>query len=185
MGDYDKGLALLRRLGGVEQPAVLALFDSVGAADFGAEAVAFVYGGVYHRPGLSLRHRQLVTVGALAALGYAAAQLRFHVTAALNLGCTAGELREVLDLVAATFDSPVVDLDLEPGEGALDARSRQLVLVAAYTATGGVAPELRDHLRELLDARAEAVETILHTAVYAGFPAALNALAVAREVLAG
>jgi 4-carboxymuconolactone decarboxylase len=195
MGDYDLGLALLRQFGGVDQPAVLELFDSVGAADFGAEAVSFVYGGVYYRPGLSLRHRQIVTVGALAALGFAAAQLRFHVTAARNVGCSAGELREALDLVAAATDSQAATSMVETtaagpesdADGStLDGRGRDLVLLAAYTATGGVAPRLRDHLRELLDdgAGQEAVETILHTAIYAGFPAALNALAVAREVFA-
>jgi 4-carboxymuconolactone decarboxylase len=193
MGDYDRGLALLRQFGGVDRPAVLELFESVGAADFGVDAVGFVYGGVYYRPGLSLRHRQLVTVGALTALGFAAAQLRFHVTAARNVGCSAGELREALELVAATSDSAAVDSLMEATVGepdgessTLDGRGRQLVLLAAYTATGGVAPQLRDHLRELLDAGGgqEAVETILHTAIYAGFPAALNALAVAREVFA-
>jgi 4-carboxymuconolactone decarboxylase len=185
MGDYDRGLALLRQFGGADRPAVLELFESVGAEDFGAEAVSFVYGGVYYRPGLSLRHRQLVTVAALAALGYATAQLRFHVTAARNVGCSAGELREALELV--TTDPPTMtDGESDVDGSTLDDRGRQLVVLAAHVATGGVAPDLRAHLRGLLadGGGEEAVETILHTAIYAGFPAALNALAVAREVFA-
>ncbi|AHH99279.1 hypothetical protein GCM10010174_50390 [Kutzneria viridogrisea] len=171
MADYDRGVELLQRLGGVARPAVLELFEGVGAADFGAEAVAFVYGGVYQRPDLSLRHRQLVTVAALSTLGYAQAQLDFHHTAARNLGCTEQELREAAGTAGEV--------------GALDERSRLLVLVAASTARGGVGPELREHLLRLRDSGGEraAVEVILHTAVYAGFPAALNALAIAREVL--
>jgi len=167
MADYDKGLALLQQLGGVDRPAVLDLFASVGAEDFGAEAVAFVYGGVYHRPGLSLPQRQLVTVAALAALGYARAQLEFHVTAARNVGCTREELDETIRLATGA-----------PAEGGLDERTQRLVLLATHTATGGVAPELTDHLRALHNAgaRHQAVETILHLAIYAGFPAALNAL---------
>ncbi|ANN15069.1 carboxymuconolactone decarboxylase [Amycolatopsis orientalis] len=157
MGDYDKGLELLRLLGGVEDPAVLQLFESVQATDFGEEAVAFVYGGVYQRPGLSLAQRQLVTVAALEALGYAEAQLRFHRTAVTNVGG-----------------------DLDSG----DETTRRLRLIAVYTAKGGVAPELSDVLREARDAGElrEAIEAILHLAVYVGFPAALNALGAARTL---
>ncbi|EME63703.1 carboxymuconolactone decarboxylase family protein [Amycolatopsis decaplanina] len=157
MGDYDKGLELLRLLGGVEDPAVLELFDAVDATDYGREAVAFVYGGVYQRPGLSLAQRQLVTVAALEALGYAEAQLRFHETAVTNVGG---------------------DLDQD------DETTRRLRRIAVGTAKGGVAPELADVLREARDAGElrEAVEAILHLAVYVGFPAALNALGVARTL---
>lgn len=156
MTDYDAGMALLRELGGTERPAVLDLFAGVGAEDFGAHAVAFVYGGVYQRPGLSLRQRQLVTVAVLAALGYAQAQLEFHRAAALNVGCTPAEI----STAEADADDPLLRL-------------------AVLTARGGTAPELAD-VAQRLD-RAEAVEAILHTAIYAGFPAALNALgALAR-----
>ncbi|MEV6908614.1 carboxymuconolactone decarboxylase family protein [Amycolatopsis sp. NPDC051071] len=157
MGDYDKGLELLRLLGGVEDPAVLALFESVQATDFGAEAVAFVYGGVYQRPGLSLEQRQLVTVAALEALGYAEAQLAFHRAGVENVG---GDVDRV------------------------DEATRRLMAIATYTAKGAVAPELADLLREARAAgefRA-AVEAILHLSVYVGFPAALNALGVARTL---
>jgi len=152
MGDYDKGLELLRLLGGVENPAVLELFKAVQATEYGEEAVAFVYGGVYQRPGLSLAQRQLVTVAALEALGYAEAQLAFHRAAVVNVG---GDL------------------------GQDDETTRRLKRIAVYTAKGGVDPELADVLQEAKDAGElrEAVETILHLAVYVGFPAALNALA--------
>ncbi|MFE5567071.1 carboxymuconolactone decarboxylase family protein [Amycolatopsis japonica] len=153
MGDYDKGLELLRLLGGVEKPAVLELFDAVGATDYGREAVAFVYGGVYQRPGLSPAQRQVITVAALETLGYAEAQLRFHRDAVANVG---GDLAQD------------------------DETTRRLKRIAVYTAKGGVAPELADVLQEAKDAGElrEAVETILHLAVYVGFPAALNALAI-------
>ncbi len=93
------------------RPAVLDLFESVGAADFGAESVGFVHGGVYQRPGLSLAQRQLVTIAALRALGYADAQLRFHVGAAANVGCEQEQIDRVLaaeegDLDGETPASP-------------------------------------------------------------------------------
>ncbi|MEU9102641.1 carboxymuconolactone decarboxylase family protein [Streptomyces sp. NPDC048361] len=114
---YERGLALLRTIGGQERPAVLASLADI-APDLGRMTVAFGYGDVIARPGLTLRQRQIATVGALAAMGNAAPQLRFHIDGALNVG---------------------------------------------------VAP-------------AEIVELLIHTAVYAGFPAALNGITAAREV---
>src|SRR5205814_9307685 len=62
-------------------------------ADF---VVEFGFGDVFSRPGLDLKTRELVTVGALAAMGNAPAQLRAHVQGALNAGCTQQEIIEVL-----------------------------------------------------------------------------------------
>ncbi|MNR54832.1 Carboxymuconolactone decarboxylase family protein [compost metagenome] len=58
-------------------------------------------------------------------------------------------------------------------------------MVAALTATGNAAPQLKVHIQGALNvgvSREEIVETIMQMAVYAGFPAALNGLAVAKEV---
>ncbi len=70
---------------------------------------------------------------------------------------------------------------------ALDLRTRELAVVAALTALGNAAPQLKVHLHGALNvgcSRAEVVETIMQMAVYAGFPAALNGLFSAREVFA-
>lgn len=91
---FDQGLTLIRRMGGQDRPAVLDLFESIGEAAFGEQCVEFVYGTVYHRPGLSLPERQLATIGALTALGYASSQLQFHAKAALNVGCTRQQVIE-------------------------------------------------------------------------------------------
>jgi len=67
----------------------------------------------------------------------------------------------------------------------LDLRSREIAVVAALTAMGTAAPQLKVHLHAALNVgvtREEVVEIIMQMAVYAGFPAALNGLAVAREV---
>lgn len=67
----------------------------------------------------------------------------------------------------------------------LDLRSRELATVAALTALGNAAPQLRSHIRGALNAGCsprEIVEVILQMSVYAGFPAALNGIAAAREV---
>src|SRR5438093_12949548 len=86
--------------------------------EFANYVLEFPFGDIYSRPGLGLRERELVVVGALCAMGTATPQLRVHVHAALHVGCT-----------------PV-----------------------------------------------EIVEVVMQMSVYAGFPAALNGLAVVREV---
>ncbi|GAA1001578.1 bifunctional 3-oxoadipate enol-lactonase/4-carboxymuconolactone decarboxylase PcaDC [Subtercola frigoramans] len=68
----------------------------------------------------------------------------------------------------------------------LDRRTRSFLTLACL-ATGGHEAELRMHVRAALTnglSRAEISEALMHTAVYAGVPAANSALAAAREVFA-
>ncbi|GAB1643592.1 carboxymuconolactone decarboxylase family protein [Krasilnikovia sp. MM14-A1259] len=257
--DFDRGLSLIQKLGGVERPAVLDLFASVEAGAFGEECVGFIYGNVYHRPGLTLQARQLATVGALTALGYASQQLKFHATAALNVGCSRQQIveaiiqvssfagfpatlnalaavREAFGGVESTPDPSESDEHAQPSDGRdryerglafleqvdgeagrkvldslqdiapdlaryiveftfgeiyprpyLGLKDREIVTVAACTALGSALPQLKVHVHGLLNVggtRQEVVETLLHVAFYCGFPAALNAIGVAREVFA-
>jgi 4-carboxymuconolactone decarboxylase len=74
------------------------------------------------------------------------------------------------------------DVMARPG---LDKRSRQFATVAALTAMGTAAPQLKVHVHGALNVGcqpSEIVEVILQMTVYAGFPAAINGLNVAREV---
>lgn len=74
------------------------------------------------------------------------------------------------------------DLYSRPG---LDLRSREIATVAALTAMGNAAPQLKVHIQAALHvgvSKEEIVEVILQMSAYAGFPAALNAIAIAREV---
>jgi len=67
----------------------------------------------------------------------------------------------------------------------LDARSRQLVTIGVLTALGGCEPQLKVHVGAALNVGLtpdEIVEAMLHAAVYAGFPRALNATLAAKEV---
>ncbi|NDY58818.1 carboxymuconolactone decarboxylase family protein [Desulfovibrio sulfodismutans] len=69
----------------------------------------------------------------------------------------------------------------------LDAVSRQTATIAALTALGNAAPQLRFHIEAGLAAglSPQAVIDIIYVAtVFAGFPAGLNAIAMAREVFA-
>jgi len=74
------------------------------------------------------------------------------------------------------------DVMARPG---LDKRSRQFATVAALTAMGTATPQLKVHIHGALNvgcSPAEIVEVILQMTVFAGFPAAINGLNVAREV---
>lgn len=68
---------------------------------------------------------------------------------------------------------------------ALDLKSREIATIAALTTLGNAAPQLKVHIHGALNvgcSKAEIIEVILQMAVYAGFPAALNATFVAQEV---
>lgn len=58
--------------------------------------VEYPFGDVYSRPGLDLKSREIATVAALTAIGYAIPQLKVHVYGALNVGCTKEEIIEIM-----------------------------------------------------------------------------------------
>jgi 4-carboxymuconolactone decarboxylase len=76
------------------------------------------------------------------------------------------------------------DLYSRPG---LDAKSRQIAIIASLTSLGTAAPQLRLHIDIGLNVgltREQIVEVIMQMAVYAGMPAVLNGLSAVKEVLA-
>ena len=86
------------------------------------------------------------------------------------------------DFARYLVEFPFGDIYSRPG---LDLKSREIAVVAALTALGNAAPQLKVHVKGALNvgaSRTEIIETIMQMAVYAGLPAALNGLAVAREV---
>ncbi|MBW7903447.1 MAG: carboxymuconolactone decarboxylase family protein [Rhodocyclaceae bacterium] len=88
------------------------------------------------------------------------------------------------DFARYLIEFPFGDIYARPG---LDLKSREIAVVAALTALGNAAPQLRVHIQGALNVgatRTEVIETIMQMAVYAGFPAALNGLTVAKEAFA-
>ena len=86
------------------------------------------------------------------------------------------------DFARYILEFPFGDIYSRPG---LDLRSREIATIAALTALGHAAPQLKVHVAAGLNvglSREEIVEVIMQMAVYAGFPAALNGLAAARQV---
>ncbi|MES9996693.1 carboxymuconolactone decarboxylase family protein [Desulfovibrio aminophilus] len=92
---YRRGQALLDRLNPGAFEKVRASLEDV-APDMVRYVVEFGYGELYSRPGLTMRQRQTATVAALAALGNAAPQLRFHIGAGLAAGLSPEEIVEII-----------------------------------------------------------------------------------------
>jgi 4-carboxymuconolactone decarboxylase len=68
--------------------------------------------------------------------------------------------------------------------GELSKRDRSLVTVAALIATGST-QQLRGHLARAIDnglTETELTEVIIHLAFYAGWPRAMSAVTVAKEI---
>lgn len=86
------------------------------------------------------------------------------------------------DFAKLLIEFPFGDIYARPQ---LDLKSREIGVVAALTALGNAAPQLKVHIHGALNVgctREEVVEIIMQMAVYAGFPAALNGLFAAKEI---
>ena len=88
------------------------------------------------------------------------------------------------DFARMTIEFPFGDLYSRAG---VDLRTREFAAVAALAALGRL-PQLRVHVAAALNlgcAKAELVEILMQTAIYAGFPPALDALAECHDLLSG
>jgi len=88
------------------------------------------------------------------------------------------------DLARYVIEFGFGDVYNRPG---LDLRTRELATVAALTALGHAQPQLKVHVNGALNVGctpAEIIEVVIQMALYAGFPAALNAAASAKQVFA-
>lgn len=88
------------------------------------------------------------------------------------------------DMSRFVYEFPFAEIYTRNG---LDLKSRQLVTVSCLATLANAGPQLKAHLRGSLNVgwtREELVEALMQLSVYAGFPAALNALKIARDVYA-
>lgn len=108
-----RGRALFERIYADDAQAVRGLLAR-SHADFARWIEEHAYGRVLARPGLAADRRELLAVGALAALGQER-QLASHARGARRCGASAAEVRAVLDAIA----------DLVPGERL--SRAREIV----------------------------------------------------------
>lgn len=67
----------------------------------------------------------------------------------------------------------------------VDLKTRELATIAALTAMGTAEVQLKDHINAALNVNntpEEIVEIIMQMSAYAGFPAAINGIMIAKEV---
>ena len=102
---YLNGLEMLQKIDGEGGEKVVASLRDI-APDFARYLIEFPFGDIYSRPGLDLKSREIAVVAALTALGNAAPQLKVHLEAALNVGCTKEEVIEVIMQMAVYAGFP-------------------------------------------------------------------------------
>ena len=93
----------------------------------------------------------------------------------------------VLDAVDGAAGANVIEAlgDISPELGHQVVARRQLVTLGMLTALGGCEPQLEVHVNAALNVGLtpqQIVEALLHSAVYCGFPRAINATFAAKKV---
>lgn len=86
------------------------------------------------------------------------------------------------DFARMIVEFPYGDIYSRPG---LSPKERQIATLASLVTLGHAPKELKAHIQGSLNVgctRQEVVEVIMQMAVYAGFPAAVNAMLVAKEL---
>ena len=102
---YRRGWEKLQEIDGEAGERVIDSLKDI-APDLARYTIEFPFGDIYQRPGLDLKSREIATVAALTALGHAAPQLKVHIHAALNVGCTRTEIVEVIIQMAVYAGFP-------------------------------------------------------------------------------
>jgi 4-carboxymuconolactone decarboxylase len=102
---YRRGREVLHKIHGHTGERVIEALQEV-APDLARYIAEFAYGDVYSRGVLSLKEREIATLAALTALGNAMPELKTHIHAALNVGCSRKEVMEVIVQMAVYAGFP-------------------------------------------------------------------------------
>ncbi len=104
-GDYVRGRrevgALYARLSELDPKQPDRVIESLKdiAPDLARYAIEFPYGDVYSRPGVDLKQREIAAIATLVTQGCVEPQLKFHISAGLNVGLTEQEVVETIMLM--------------------------------------------------------------------------------------
>ncbi|MCL1060179.1 carboxymuconolactone decarboxylase family protein [Shewanella gelidimarina] len=92
---FTLGLAQLSKIDGDAGHQVIESLQEI-CPDLARFTIEYPFGDIYTRQALDLKSREIATVAALTALGNCTPQLKVHLNAALNVGCSEEEVKEVL-----------------------------------------------------------------------------------------
>jgi 4-carboxymuconolactone decarboxylase len=95
MSDYEAGLEIRREVLGDEHVDRAGARTTEFTADFQDLITRYAWGEIWGRPGLDRKTRSCLTLIALVALGRLE-ELELHLRAALRIGLTPDEIKEVL-----------------------------------------------------------------------------------------
>lgn len=98
---HDKGAESVKQVLGPRAEESLATLGELGD-----RIIETIYGDIYQRPGLPLRERQIATLCMLMAMGGKDRQVKVHMRAAMRIGMTEDELRELVIQLAAYCGFP-------------------------------------------------------------------------------
>ncbi|MCL9780704.1 carboxymuconolactone decarboxylase family protein [Vibrio sp. S4M6] len=102
---FDIGLMQLNKIDGEAGEKVIASLQEI-CPDLAKNIIEFGFGDIYSRPELDLKSREIAAVAALTALGNCQPQLAVHLNAALNVGCSETEIKEVILQMAGYAEFP-------------------------------------------------------------------------------
>ncbi|HHF3126159.1 TPA: carboxymuconolactone decarboxylase family protein [Vibrio alginolyticus] len=92
---FNSGLEQLSKIDGEAGQKVIDSLQDI-CPELAKYTIEYPFGDIYTRQGLDLKSREIATVSALTAMGTCTPQLKVHLHAALNVGCTEQELKEVI-----------------------------------------------------------------------------------------
>jgi 4-carboxymuconolactone decarboxylase len=92
---YRRGLAKITEMEGEIGTRVIETMKEI-SPDFAQYLVEFVFGDIYSRSGLDLKTKEMIAFASMATMGTAPLQVKVHINAALNVGCSEKEIIEVL-----------------------------------------------------------------------------------------
>lgn len=93
---YERGWLKLKEIDGEAGENVIESLKEI-SPEFGNYIIEYVFGDVYCRNGISDKEREIAVIASLTGLGNAEPQLKVHLNAALNVGCTPVEIIEVIN----------------------------------------------------------------------------------------
>jgi 4-carboxymuconolactone decarboxylase len=117
----DDGMKVRREVLGDEHVDAAIESTSAFTADFQDLITRYAWGEIWTRPGLDRRMRSAITMTALIALGRFD-ELGMHVRAALRIGLTEDEIKEILLQSAIYCGVPAANRAFHVAEGVLEER---------------------------------------------------------------
>jgi 4-carboxymuconolactone decarboxylase len=121
---YDRGIAARREVLGDEHVDRAIEHTTEFTADFQDFITRYAWGAVWARPGLDRRTRSCITLAMLVALGREE-ELAMHVRAALRIGLTRDEIKEVLLQTAVYCGVPAANGAFAVAQTVLDELDRE------------------------------------------------------------